>query len=164
MTVEKTQTQVNGADFESADREALSALAFRTRAAVLWIALAVALASAFLLGVFEPGAIEEMLGGELEGEPLTEALGFFMAMLVILPLGMAAVSLLIGDRVNRYVNLIVGLGYTLFGCFMAISDIAGGHFNGHVLMVVVACVLGFLIVGLGLIGIRQPTEHHSPST
>jgi hypothetical protein len=105
-----------------------------------------------------------MLGGELEGEPLTEALGFFMAMLVILPLGMAAVSLLIGDRVNRYVNLIVGLGYTLFGCFMAISDIAGGHFNGHVLMVVVACVLGFLIVGLGLIGIRQPTEHHSPST
>ena len=67
-------------------------------------------------------------------------------------------TLLIRDRVNRYVNLIVGLGYGLFGSFVVISEIAGGHFNGHVLMAAVACVLGLLIAALALIGLRQSTD------
>lgn len=155
MTVEKSRPELKGTDLEAAGGEALRALSFRTRVAVLWVAVAVALASSMLLGLIEPGAIEEMLAGKIEGEPLTEAVGFQLAMFLIIPLAMVAVTLLIGDRVNRYVNVIVGLGYALYGSFVVVSEIAGGHFNGHVLMAAVACVLGFLIAALGLIGIRH---------
>ena len=163
MTVEETRREVMGANVGTAAGETLKALSFRTRVAVLWLAVAVALASSMLLGLVEPGAIEEMLGGEIEGEPLTEAVGFQLAVLLIIPLAMVAVTLLVGDRVNRYVNLMVALGYGLFGSFLVVSEIAGGHFNGHVLMAVVACVLGFLIAAVGLIGIRH-SDRPGPRT
>jgi hypothetical protein len=86
-----------------------------------------------------------------------------MAMLLIVPLVMVAVTLLIGDRLNRYVNLTVGLGYVLFGSFVVVGEIAGGHFNRHVLMAVVACVLGLLIAALGLKGLRH-SDRSSLST
>ena len=163
MTVEKTRLELRGTDVGAAGGETLKALSFRTRVAVLWVAVAVALASSMLLFLVEPGAIEEMLGGEIEGEPLTEAVGFELAMFLIIPLAMVAVPLLIGDRVNRHVNLIVGFGYGLFGSFVVVSEIAGGHFYGHALMAAVACVLGFLIAALGLIGIRH-SGRPSPRT
>lgn len=164
MTVEKTRLEVRGStDVGAAAGETVKALSFRTGVAVLWVAVALALASSMLLGLVEPGAIEEMLGGEIEGEPLTEGVGFELALMLTIPLAMVAVTLLIGDRVNRYVNLIVALGYGLFGSFVVVSEIAGGHFNGHVLMAVVACVLGLLIAALGLIGIRH-SDRPSPRT
>ena len=66
------------------------------------------------LYLFIPGALEELLTGEMEGETLTEALGFFMAMFGIVPLVMAAVALLVSDRVNLYANLIAGAAFGLF--------------------------------------------------
>jgi hypothetical protein len=158
MTVETSRPELKDADLEKTGGETLKGLSFRTRVAVLWVAVAVALTGSFLLILYAPGAVEEILGGEIEGEPLTEGMSFLMAMFLIIPLAMVAISLLIGDRVNRYVNLIVGLGYSLFGSFLVISAIADSHFNGHVLMNVVACLLGFLIAALSWIGIRQSTD------
>ncbi len=164
MTEEKSRPELKVADLVSAEGEALSALSFRTRVAVLWVAVAVALSTSMLLSVFAPGAVEEMLAGELEGEALTDAAGFGLALTVIIPVVMAAVTLLIRDRMNRYVNLIIGLAYGLVGSFIAAGEILGGHFDGHILMTVVACVLGFLIVALGLIGLRKSTDRSSLHT
>lgn len=164
MTVEKSRPQLKGTDFESADGEPLKALSFRTRAAVLWLAVAIALSGSIVLFLYVPGAVEEMLGGEAEGQPLTDGTGFFMAVLVIIPVVMATMTLLMRDRVNRYVNLIVGLAYGLYGSFVVVGEIIDGHFDGHILMTVVACILAFLIAALGLIGLRQSTKHQSIST
>ena len=155
MTVEKRRPESKGTDFEAADGETLNALAFRTRVAVLWLAVAVALSSSMLLGVFEPGAVEELLAGKIEGETLDDAVGFLLAIFLVIPLVMAAVTLLIRDRPNRYVNLIAALAYGLYGLYAVVGEILGGHFNGHVLMAAVAVVLGFLIAALGLIGLRR---------
>lgn len=164
MTMERTRPELKATAFETAEGEALNALSFRTRVALLWVAVAVALTFSMLLSVFVPGAVEEMLAGEMEGEALTNAVGFRLAIFVIVPLAMAAVTLLIRDRVNRYVNLIIGLAYGLFGSYIVAGEILGGHFDGHILMTVVACVLGFLIAALGLIGLRQSTGHPSLRT
>ena len=59
--------------------------------------MAVALSAGMLLYVFVPGAVEEMLAGEIEGETLNDAVGFQLAVFVIIPLVMAAVTLLIRD-------------------------------------------------------------------
>jgi hypothetical protein len=135
----------------------MNTLQFTTRVAVLWVAVAVAASGAVLLGLLVPGALEEMLAGEIEGTPLNDALGFQMAVLVVVPLVMAAVTLLASDRVNRSTNLIAGLLYGLVGTYAVVSELMAGEFNGHVLMAAAASLLALLIAGLGAVGLRQPT-------
>jgi hypothetical protein len=135
----------------------MDALLFRTRVSVLWLAVAIALSGSLLLHLFLPGAVEEMVGGEMEGETLTDALSLFFATLAIIPLVMAGVALLVGDRVNHSVNLIAGVALGLFGVFAVVSHLLAGDVNVHVLMVGVAVVGSFLIAGLSLAGLRHPT-------
>lgn len=111
-----------------------------------------------LLYLVVPGALEEMLAGEMEGEILDDAMGFFMAMIVVIPLVMAAVTLLAGDRASRYVNVVVGLLFGFFAAFAVVSHLSAGEFNGHILMAAVGGAIAFLIAGLSLVGIRQPTS------
>ena len=94
----------------------------------------------------------------MEGETLTDAMGYFMATLVILPLVMAGVTLLISDRVNRWANLIAGLALGLLGTYSVVAHIVGEGFNVHILMMVVAVAGAFLIAGLSLAGLRYPTS------
>lgn len=136
----------------------MSASLFRTRVAVLWVAAAVAAAGSVLLYVFVPGALEEMLAGEMEGETLDDAMGFFLAMIVVIPVVMAAVTVLVRDRVNHYVNLIVGLLFGLFAAYAVVDHLMAGDFNAHVLMAALGGVLVFIIAGLSLVGLRQPTS------
>ena len=164
MTEDRRRPESEGTDSESEHREALNALSFRTRVAVLWLAVAVALSGSLLLGVFVPGALEELLAGEIEGQTLTDAVGYGLAMLVVIPLVMAVVTLLISDRVNRYVNLIAALAFGLFGVYAVVSEVLGGDFNAHVLMAAVAIVPGFLIAAVALVGLRQSTDRRSLRT
>jgi uncharacterized membrane protein len=142
----------------------MDALLFRTRVAVLWLAVAVALSASLLFYVFVPGALEELLAGKIEGVTLDDAAGYWLAMLVVIPLVMAVVTLLISDRVNRYVNLIAVLAFGLFGVYAVVSEVLGGDFNAHVLMAAVAIVPGFLIAALGLVGLRQSTDRRGRRT
>jgi hypothetical protein len=161
MTVEKSLPELKGTDFESAVGEAMDASLFRTRVAVLWVAVALAVSGSLLLYLFMPGALEELLAGEMEGETLDDAIGIFMATMVIIPIVMAAVTLLVGDRANRSVNLLAGLAFGLFGVYAVVRETSADGFNLHVLMVAVAAALALLIAALGFVGLRESTEHHS---
>ena len=164
MTMEKSRPELESTTFEAADGGGLRALSFRTRVAALWVAVAVALSGSMLVYLFIPGALEELLSGEVEGETLDDAMGFLLAGLVIIPLVMAAVTLLVRERANRYVNLIIGLAYGLFGVFAVVRETSADGFNVHILMIAVACVLALLIAALGLIGLRQSTDRPSLRT
>ena len=164
MTEDTRRPESEGTDSEWEHREALNVLSFRTRVAVLWLAVAIALSSSLLLGVFVPGVLEELLAGEIQGQTLTDAVGYGLAMLVVIPLVMAVVTMLISDRVNRYVNLIAALAFGLFGVYAVVSEVLGGDFNTHVLMAAVAIVPAFLIAALDLVGLRQSTDRRSLHT
>jgi hypothetical protein len=135
----------------------MDALLFRTRATALWLAVAVAATASLLLYLFIPGALEELLAGEMEGETLTEAFTFFLAVLIVIPLVMAAIALLVSDRANCYANLIVGAAFGLFAVFAVVTHTLDGGFNVHVLMVALAGVAAFLVAGLSLVRLRTPT-------
>lgn len=141
----------------------MDALLFRMRVAVLWAAVALAMTGSLLLYLFEPGAVEGLAAGEMEGEALTEATGFFFVAVGIIPLGMALVTLFVGDRVNRWANLIGGLAFGLFGVFAVVSHLSAGDLTAHVLWAGVAGALAFLIAGLGLVGLRQTTSESAGS-
>jgi hypothetical protein len=139
----------------------MSALLFRTRVAVLWVAVAVAMSGSLLLFLYAPGAVEEMLAGTMEGETLSDAWTFLFAAVGAIPLVMAVVTLLVSDRANRYVNLVAGLAYGLLSTGGAVLEVLGGHFDGHVVMSLTAGVLALLIGGISTVGLRQPA---SPET
>jgi uncharacterized membrane protein len=134
----------------------MSALLFRTRVAVLWVAVAVAMLGSLLLFLYAPGALEEMLAGEIEGATLDEASGMLFAALVVIPLVMTGVTLLVNDRVNRYLNLVAGLAFGLLGV-LPVTEILEGTFDGHVVMALTAAALGLLIGGLSVVELRQRT-------
>lgn len=135
---------------------------FRTRLAVLWVAVAVAISYSVLMYLIAPGALEEALAGEMEGVALDDGLGFQLSILVCIPLAMAAMTLLASDRVNRYANLIAGLLFGLLAAFGMVSELLAGQFNGHVLLVALGCFLAFLVAVLSLVDLRHPTSQARP--
>jgi hypothetical protein len=130
----------------------------RTRVAVLWVAVAVAVSSSMLMSLITPGALEEALAGKVEGVALDDGLVIQLSVLVCIPLVMAAVTLLTGHRVGRSANLIVGLLFGLLAAYGMVGELLDGGLNGHVLLVAVGCFLAFLIAVLSLVGMRQPTS------
>ena len=138
----------------------MDALLFRTRVALLWVAVAVAMSGSMLVFLYAPGAVEEMLAGTMEGETLSDAWTFVLALMVVIPLVLAGVTLLVGDRVNHYLNLVAGLAVGLMGA-LPVMEIAEGTFDGHVVMALTAAALAFLIAGISAVGLRQPASPRS---
>jgi len=135
----------------------MDALLFRTRATALWLAVAIEATASFLLYMYMPGALKELLAGEMEGETLTDTNLFLLAAFMVIPLVMAVVALLVSDGVNRGANLIVGAAYGLFGVFAVVSHVLEGGFNVHVLMAALGGAGALLIAGLSLARLRTPT-------
>ena len=133
----------------------MDGLRFRMRVAVLWVAVAVALVGSVALFVYEAGALEERLAGEAEGKPLDDSARFSLTAMVLLPLVMVGVTLLLGDRINRYVNVVAGLALGIVGVFLAGGELLGGELHSHVLPTVLAIVFAFIIAGLGVLELRQ---------
>ena len=134
----------------------MNALLFRTRVAVLWVAVAVAMSGLLLLFLYVPGALEEMLAGTMEGETLDDTWGILFAALVAIPLVMAGLTLLVSDRVDPYLNLVAGLAFGLLGA-LPVGEILEGTFDGHIVMALTAAALGLLICGLSIVELRQRT-------
>ena len=136
----------------------MDGLLFRTRVAVLWVALTVASMGSWLLILFEAGRLEELLAGTIEGEPLDDTVVFTLTALVMLPLVMAGVTLLLSDRVNRWVNVVGGLAFGLLGVYAGGSALLAGELHWHIWPTALAGAFAFLIVGLGVVGLRQPSS------
>ena len=134
----------------------MDALLFRTRVAVLWVAVAVALSGSIWLYLFMPGGLEEVLAGKVEGETLDDAMGIFMATVVIIPIAMTVATLLVRDRANRYLSLVTGLALGLIGFYTVVRETSADGYNLHILMITVAAVLALLIAGLGWAALRRP--------
>jgi len=142
----------------------MNASEIRTRVAVLWVSTAIAASCSLLLYLVVPGALNDMVVGEMEGEPLTDAIGYMFAALVAIPLAMATVTLLNGDRLTRYGNLIIATLLGLFAAFAVGSHLWAGDFNGHVLMAALACVLAFVTAGLSVTWLRSPVQDAAASS
>ena len=135
----------------------MDGLLFRTRVAVLWVALTVAAMGSWLLILFEAGRLEELLAGTIEGEPLDDTVRLTFTALVMLPLVMAGVTLMLSDRVNRWVNVVAASALGLFGALAGGSGLLAGEFHWHVWPTVLAIAFAFIIAGLSVVGLRQPS-------
>ena len=62
-----------------------------------------------LLSMFKPGTVEELVNGSLEGVVFTQEVLFGAALLMALPSIMIFLSLTLKAKMNRLVNIIVGI-------------------------------------------------------
>ena len=88
---------------------------WKIKISVLWLFYAVAFLVVLNLGAFEPGAIEQIMTGEIGGMKITPELMLVLAILMLAPLVMAFLSLTLKDSVNRWANIIIGIIYAVFG-------------------------------------------------
>ncbi len=97
----------------------------KVKLALFWVALMFFYLYNDLFSFFKPGTVEELVGGSLEGIVFTQELLFGAALLMALPSIMIFLSLTLKAKMNRMVNIIVGIFHmvVLVGTLMVPGDL-----------------------------------------
>ena len=120
----------------------MEVLRWKARIAVLWLFMAVAMSVHSIMGFMEPGMIEEIMSGEIEGVKLGTGMLVFMALFWLVPLWLAFVSMTLKGSANRWVNFVLGIIFTILNIW---------HFIGHLASPVQILIIGSTVVVTALI-------------
>ena len=85
----------------------------KIKLSVLWLFGEVTLLTFLVLELLEQGVIQGIIAGDMKGLPLGSETLLFYAVSLLIPLVMAFLSLTLKDSMNRRVNIIVGVVYTV---------------------------------------------------
>jgi hypothetical protein len=85
----------------------------RFKISALWITLMLLYLYADVLSLFQPGTIEELATGSLEGIQFTQEILFGAAILMSIPSVMVFLTLVLQPNINRWTNIIFGIVYTM---------------------------------------------------
>jgi len=101
---------------------------WKIKISVLWIVGELTGIVGMMLSSFETGVMEQIIAGEVEGIQITPELLLVFAIIFLIPLVMAFLSLTLKDSTNRWANIIVAIGYTGFGLIDLIESIAKPYY------------------------------------
>jgi len=116
----------------------------KTKFAVLWLFTEVARLTTMYLFFFEPGAIEEVMSGVVEGMEVGPELLLFAAIMFLVPLMMAFLSLTLKKSTNRWTNIILGIVYTGFNLIELIEYLAQPY--AHKILLTVSAVVASALI------------------
>jgi hypothetical protein len=118
---------------------------WKIKITVLWLFAAVAFLAHQILVLMEPGIIAQLMAGEAEGQKIGPELILSFAILMLVPMVMAFLSLTMKDSMNRWVNIIVGAVFAALW-FIGVVDATLSAYWGGALMTLSAIVASALIV------------------
>ena len=101
----------------------------KTKLAVLWLATEFIVFHVLLF--LKPGVIEGIIVGEIEGMQIGTEMLMFFAVLYLIPLLMAFLSLTLRDSTNRWANVIFGMVFIGF----SLIDITDQLIDPHAFMI-----------------------------
>ncbi len=116
---------------------------WKIKISVLWLFSAVAFLAHQILALLEPGVIAGIMAGEVEGMKIGPELILLFAILFLVPLIMAFLSLTLKDSINRWANIIVGAVFAAL--FIAVIATVA-KLSGEILMTLSTVVALALIV------------------
>jgi hypothetical protein len=116
---------------------------WKIKIAALWLVWESGGIVQLMLYSFQPGVMERINAGELIGDQTTPELLLVFAIIFLIPLVMVFLSLILKDSTNRWTNIIVGIGYTVF-CLIDLSKHIAEPF--YVLYGITGVVVTALIV------------------
>ena len=120
-------------------------LKWKARISVLWIFLAVGMSAMMFLYFMGPGVIEKIISGEMEGMQIGEGLMFLFAILWLIPLIMAFLSLTLKDSANRWTNFVLGILFAIFYVVDTTQDSIAGFSITMLVMGILAFAAAVLI-------------------
>ena len=85
----------------------------KVKLALLWVALMFLYVYNDIFSMYQPGHVADLFEGHLEGVQFTQALLIGAAILMAFPSFMVLLSLILKARVNRIVNIVVGIFHIL---------------------------------------------------
>ncbi len=88
---------------------------WRIKISVLWLFAVIIGVLTILLSLFEPGVLDQIIAGQYEGQRLTPEILLGLTTFLLIPLVMAFLSLILKWSVNRWINIILGLIFTVLG-------------------------------------------------
>ena len=80
----------------------------KIRLAVLWLFWSSAAGAMLFLMLLETGVIDQIRGGEVEGMTIGPELLLFLAVMCLIPLVMAFLSVTLKNKANRFANIVMG--------------------------------------------------------
>ena len=100
---------------------------WKIKISVLWLFSAVAFLAHQILALMEPGVIVQIMEGEVEGMKIGTELILLFAVLFLVPLIMAFLSLTLKDSINRWANIIVGAVFAalFIGVIASVAKLSG---------------------------------------
>ncbi|NDJ78853.1 MAG: hypothetical protein GYB65_21590 [Chloroflexi bacterium] len=94
----------------------------KTKLSALWAAFMFLYVYDVLLSLYEPGRIEELMTGSIDGVEFTPELLFGSAILITIPSLMVFLALILKPAVNRWVNIVLGIVYILVNITNVLSS------------------------------------------
>jgi hypothetical protein len=117
---------------------------WRIKILVLWLFAAIAFLAHQILVLMEPGIISQLMAGVAEGQKITPEMILFFAILMLVPLVMAYLSLILKDSLNRWMNIIISAVFFVIW-FIGVFSAALSAYWGGALMILSAVVASALI-------------------
>jgi hypothetical protein len=99
----------------------METLRWKTRIAVLWVLMAVAMSAHSIMAVMEAGGFEKMAE---ETAAMGPGMLVFMSLFWLVPLWLAFMSLTVKGSANRWVNFILGIIFTILNIWHLIEHLA----------------------------------------
>lgn len=122
----------------------------KIKISALWVAIMALYIYNDYFSLYKPGSIEEMMQGNMGPFPVTQMVLFSAALLMAIPAVMIFLSLVMKPRLNRIVNIILGILYVVV---MIVS--VQGEWMYYIFMGVVEIILTALIVWFAIKWPRQ---------
>ncbi len=114
----------------------------KIKLSALWVSLMLLYIYADILSLFQPGQVQEMLEGMMGPFPATQGSLLTASVLMMIPAVMVFLSLILNAKVNRGLNILFGLLYTLVN----ISNLIGETWVYYLLFGVVEIICTGMII------------------
>lgn len=115
----------------------------KMKLSALWAVLMLLYIYADIFSLHKPGQVEEIISGRMGPFPVTQSSLFTASILMLIPAVMVFLSLALKPKVDRWVNIILGVLYTAVN----IGNLIGETWAFYILFGTVEMALTLLIVG-----------------
>jgi len=96
----------------------------KVRLSVLWLVSEVGALAMAIFEFYEPGLIDQIRTGEKGGVKIGSEYLLLFAIMFLVPLIMAFLSLTLKDKTNRWANMILGIVYTLVAIIVLVGQLS----------------------------------------
>ena len=118
---------------------------WKIKISVLWLFPLVAFLASAVLMFLEPGVLDQIIAGEVEGVKLGSELLLVGAVIDVLgPLAMSFLSLTLKGSINRWANILVGMLYAVLEFITLLEQLANP--KGYAILMLIAAVVAPVLI------------------